>query len=139
MAAKAKKAAAKAPEQAPSVAAYLRALKHPLKLEIEAVRLIILGVSPGIGEGVKWNAPSFRTEKDWFATIHVKAKDSVQLILFVGVKKRPDFEPFTLADPKGLMKWLAEDRALVTLGAGRDIADNRKALEAIVRAWIKHL
>jgi hypothetical protein len=37
------------------------------------------------------------------------------------------------------VKWLAEDRALVTLGAGRDIADNRKALEAIVRSWIKQL
>ena len=135
----AKKAAAKAPEQAPSVAAYLRAFRHPLKLEIEATRLIILGVSPAIGDGVKWNAPSFRTEKDWFATLHVRTKESVQLILFVGVKKRPGFKPFMLSDPNGLVKWLAEDRALVTLGAGRDIPDNRKALEAIVLTWIKQL
>jgi len=27
----------------------------------------------------------------------------------------------------------------VTLGAGRDIAANRKALEVIVRAWVKHV
>jgi hypothetical protein len=37
------------------------------------------------------------------------------------------------------MKWLGADRAMVTLGAGRDIPANRKALEAIVRAWIKHV
>lgn len=113
--------------------------KHPLHKEMEATRLIILGVSPSITEGVKWNAPSFRTDKDWFATIHIREKKRVQLILFVGVKKRPDFKPFKLSDPNGLVKWLAEDRALVTLGAGRDIPDNRKALEAIVRSWIKHL
>jgi len=28
---------------------------------------------------------------------------------------------------------------MVTLGGGRDIPANRKALEAIVRAWIKQL
>ena len=140
MAAKAKKAPAKAPAtKASDVAAFMRTLKHPLKVKIEAVRHIILGVSPSISEGVKWNAPSFRTAKDWFATIHVRKKESVQVILFVGVKKRPDFQPFKLPDPDGLLKWLAEDRALVTLGAGGDIADNRKAFEAIVRAWISHL
>jgi uncharacterized protein YdhG (YjbR/CyaY superfamily) len=136
---KPKKAAAGVAKIDPAVADMLRTLRHPLKTEIEAVRLIILGVSHDIGEGVKWNAPSFRTPKDWFATIHVRSKESVQIILFVGVKKPPGFKPFKLADPNGLVKWLAEDRAMVTLGAGRDIPDNRKALETIVRAWIKHL
>ncbi len=137
MAVRGKKAATKARSAPSRDVADL--LDHPLKLEIEAVRRIILGVSPAISEGVKWNAPSFRTEKDWFATIHVRAKERVQLILFLGVKKRPDLKPFELPDPKGLVKWLAEDRVMVTLGAGRDIAGNRRALEAIVRAWIKHL
>lgn len=121
------------------VEAFLRTLKHPLQTEIEAVRLIILGVSPAISEGVKWNAPSFRTEKDWFATINVRSTKTVQLIVFLGVKKRTGLKPFKLTDPNGLVKWLADDRILVTLGAGRDIPANRKALEGIVRAWLKHL
>src|SRR5262245_25378593 len=95
---KPKKAPAGAPNLDPAVAAMLRTLRHPLKAEIEAVRLIILGANSGIGEGVKWNAPSFRTPKDWFATMHVRSKESVQLILFVGVKKRIGFKPFKLAD-----------------------------------------
>jgi hypothetical protein len=37
------------------------------------------------------------------------------------------------------MKWLGKDRAMVTLGAGRDIPANRAAFEAIVRAWLKAL
>jgi uncharacterized protein YdhG (YjbR/CyaY superfamily) len=121
------------------VEALVRGLKHPLKKEIEAVRLIILGASPAITDGVKWNAPSFRTNKDWFATINLRAKDSVQAILHRGAKARPDQKAFKLADPKGLITWLGEDRALVTLGAGGDIPQNRKALEAIVRAWIRHI
>lgn len=134
-----KKVAKKAVEADAAVGAYLKSLKHPLKKEIEAVRLIILGVTPAIGEGIKWNVPSFRTEKEWFATFNVRSKESVQLIFHLGAKTRPDLNAFKLADPKGLMKWLGKDRALVTLGAGRDISANRKALEAIVRAWIKLL
>ncbi len=123
----------------PAVVAYLRDLDHPLAKEIKAVRLIVLGVSATISEGIKWNVPSFRTEKEWFATFNARAKDSVQLIFHLGAKTRPDLKAFKLADPKGLVKWLGNDRALVTLGAGRDIPANRKALEAIVRAWIKHV
>jgi len=121
------------------VAAYLKALKHPLKKEIEAVRLIILAVSPGISEGIKWNVPSFRTEKEWFATFNVRSQDSLQLVFHLGAKKRESLKPFKIADPKGLVKWLGEDRVMVTLGAGRDIPANRKAFEAIVRAWIKQV
>jgi hypothetical protein len=121
------------------VESYLRGLKHPLKKEIEAVRLIIRGASPAVNEGIKWNVPSFRTEKDWFATLNVRAVENVQLIFHLGAKKRADLKTFSVADPKGLIAWLGKDRAMVTLGAGRDIAANRRALEAIVRAWIKHL
>jgi hypothetical protein len=122
-----------------AVAAYLRALKHPLKTEIEAVRGIILAASPAISEGIKWNVPSFRTEKEWFATFNVRSTESVQLIFHLGAKKRPDQKALKLADPNGLIKWLGPDRAMITLGAGRDIPANRKAFEAIVRAWIKHV
>ena len=132
-------ARAKSPAPDGGVEALLRDLEHPLKKEIEAARLIVLGVSPDISDGVKWNAPSFRTAKDWFGTVNLRAKESVQLILHLGAKARPDLKAFAVADPKGLMKWLGKDRAMVTLGAGRDIPANRKALEAIVRTWIKHV
>jgi hypothetical protein len=123
----------------PAVVAYLRDLDHPLTKEIRAVRLIVLGASATIREGIKWNVPSFRTEEEWFATFNVRAKDTVQLVFHLGAKIRPDQQALELADPRGLMKWLGKDRAMVTLGAGRDIPANRKALEAIVRAWIEYV
>jgi hypothetical protein len=130
----AKKAAAK-----PKDAERYDASAHPLHKEIEAVRRIMLGVSPAISEGIKWNAPSFRAEKEWFATVNLRSPETLQLIFHLGAKVRPDLKAFKVADPNGLMNWLGPDRAMVTLGAGRDIVANRKAFEAIVRAWIKHV
>lgn len=52
---------------------------------------------------------------------------------------RPDQKAFTTADSRGLTKWRGKDRAMVPLGAGRDILANRAAFEAIVKAWIKHV
>jgi hypothetical protein len=71
------KRSASAPE---SVDAFLASLEHPRKQEILALRQIILGADPGIAEGIKWNAPSFLTS-EYFATMHLRAKDGVQVIM----------------------------------------------------------
>jgi hypothetical protein len=115
----------------------MRGLDHPLKRDIETVRRIILNVDPGIGEAIKWNAPSFRTT-DFFATVNLRSSDSVQLIFHMGAKvKATATTGIDIADPAGLLKWLARDRCLVTLGVGKDIQARRAAFEAIVREWIQ--
>lgn len=134
-----KSASAAAPQTDPAVAAFLRDLDHPLKKEFEAVRRVILGVSPEIGEGIKWNVPSFRTPKEYFATLNVRSKETAQLVFHLGAKVRHDQKSMSIADPKLLMKWLAKDRCMITLGKGREIPANRAAFEAIVRAWIKYV
>ncbi len=125
----------------PAVAAYLRELKHPLKKEIEAVRQIILGVSPQISEGIKWNSPSFRT-KEWFATLNLRAQDGkerVWLILHLGAKVKDKAKPVKIADPAGLLKWLGKDRALATFTDAKDVQAKRSALQAILREWIRYV
>jgi uncharacterized protein YdhG (YjbR/CyaY superfamily) len=120
-----------------AVAAYMLASDHPLKRDLETVRRIILGVSPKISEEIKWKVPSFRTSKEFFATLHARSTESVQVILHLGAKVRPDQGLMSLADPKHLMKWLGKNRCLITLGKGPDIAKNRAAFVAIIRAWVK--
>jgi hypothetical protein len=66
---------ASAPE---NVETFLASLDHPFKQEILALRQIFLGADPSIAEGIKWNAPSFRTS-EYFATFHLRAKDGVQV------------------------------------------------------------
>jgi hypothetical protein len=120
----------------PAVAALLSKLDHPLKSEIETVRRIILGVSPTIHEGIKWNSLSFRTT-EYFATVNWRCRDSVQLVFHQGAKvKDNSTQGIQIDDPKGLIQWLAKERCLVTLGAGKEIQINRTALAGIVRQWI---
>jgi hypothetical protein len=134
---------AKKPAKAPvsgtsEVDDFMARLKHPLKAEIAMLRRIILGVSPEIGEAIKWNAPSFRTT-EFFATTNLRSVDQVQFIFHLGAKVRPNLKAMQIADPAGLVKWLAKDRCMVTVGAGQDIPANQAAFGSFVRQWIKHV
>jgi hypothetical protein len=123
----------------PQVLAFLQTLEHPLKAEIEAVRQMILGVDRSIAEGIKWNVPSFRTT-DYFATFNLRSKESVQLIFHTGAKiKESATKGVPVSDPEGLLKWLAKDRCLVTLGSRGEVETNRPAFQALVAEWIKAL
>lgn len=118
-----------------AVSDLLDGLDHPRRKQIDAVRRAILGADKSISEGVKWNAPSFRTT-EWFATVNLRSKGELQVILHLGAKVRAKQKRPDIADPKGLLKWLGDDRAMATLGDG---AADRKALAAIVREWIKYV
>jgi hypothetical protein len=97
----------------------------------------VLGASPEIADGVKWNSVSFR-KSDWFATVNLRSKDVVQLVFHTGAKVK-DNPKLEISDPAGLLLWLAKDRALVTLGSGKTMTANTKAFEAILKAWVKHV
>ena len=119
----------------PVVAAFIAELDHPMKAEIESVRALILGLGPQVGEGIKWKAPTFRTTDD-FATINLRSTNSLQVILHLGAKVRPDLQKPVIADPAGLLKWLGKDRCMATLGAGDALRANLPAFEAVLRQWI---
>lgn len=121
----------------PTVADFMRTLKHPLKKDFEAARRILLSVDPSIQEGIKWKAPSFRT-KDYFATLFLRSIDRVQFIFHFGAKVKDHSKAgVQVPDPAGLIEWLAKDRCIVTLGVGKELNANRAAFEAIVRRWIQ--
>ncbi|MES2696987.1 MAG: DUF1801 domain-containing protein [Verrucomicrobiota bacterium] len=125
-------------EDTEEVAAFMAALEHPLKTEIGAIRKIILGASPKIGEGIKWNAPSFRTV-EYFATFHLRSTKEVQLVFHLGAKKRAELPEIKLEAPEGMVRWLAKDRCLVTMGKGKEVEAKAAALRAWVRGWIEYV
>ena len=117
---------------------FMRKLDHPLKAELEAVRAIILGASPEISEGIKWNAPSFRL-KEYFATINIR-KEEVLVILHLGAKVKDNSAAgLKISDPTGLLEWLGKDRAAVKFRDMKAIKSSRAAFENIVRQWIAYL
>lgn len=129
------KAAAK--KTPPTVESLLGALEHPLKEEILALRTLILEADASISEEVKWNAPSFRTTEH-FATMHLRARGCVQLILHFGAKKR-DASGVIIEDPDRLLEWLGADRATVKFSDRQDLDAKRAAVAAIVRQWIRYV
>ena len=130
------KAHATAADTTRAVDAFMATLTHPCKVEIEALRHLILAADPSIAEGVKWNAPSFRTG-DYFATTHLRAKSGIALILHLGARARALPEGgVAIDDPAKLLTWLAKDRALIAVANAGDLADKAPALTAILRQWI---
>jgi hypothetical protein len=134
-----KKAGGRGAQTGEDVESFLAALDHPHKLEILALRRIILDADPGIAEGIKWNAPSFRTS-EWFATFHLRAKAGVQVILHFGAKVRDKSSArAAIADPESILTWLADDRASTTFRDLPDVEARQSAFAATIREWIRHV
>jgi len=127
------------PAAGQTVDAFLAALEHPYKAEIVRLRQFILAADPSIREGIKWNAPSFYTT-EYFATFHLRAKAGAQLILHLGAKVQATATTgIVIADPAGLLTWLAKDRATFTMPSVAAINAQQAALTALIQTWIGYV
>lgn len=116
---------------------FMAGLSHRYKAEIEALRQVILRADDSIAEGIKWNGPSFRTT-EYFATIHLRARKSVGLILHFGAKvRKAPVDGTKIPDPTSLLKWLGKDRAMVEFTDLDDVRARKAALQAVLRHWIR--
>jgi Domain of unknown function (DU1801) len=122
-----------------AVDAFMGTLEHPCKVGIESMRRLMLGVDPGIREGIKWNAPSFRTT-EYFATTNLRSKGGIGVILHLGarVRRRPA-GGVKIDDPKELLKWLGKDRAMVEFSSSADLEKKAAAFRAVLRQWIRYV
>jgi len=128
-----------APANTAEVDAFMAALEHPLKPAVQALRALILAADAGIDEGIKWNAPSFRTV-EWFATFHLRKPGEVQLVLHFGAKvSATSASGVSIADPDGLLAWRGKDRAIVSFASASEVAARAAALTAILRQWVVHV
>lgn len=126
-------------KQSEDVNTFLASLDHPFKPEVLALREVILGADPGIAEGIKWNAPSFRTSEH-FATMNLRAKDGVLVILHRGAKKRESPIPHAaISDPESLIEWLGDDRASAKFRDLEEIRARRSAFVNVIRQWIQYV
>ena len=114
---------------------FMTRLSHPQKAAIQALRLSVRSSHASIKEGIKWNAPSFRTT-EFFATTHLQAKTGIGLILHLGAKNRQGAE-VVIKDPAGLLTWLAKDRAMIRFADLYEVQPRKVALQRLVRQWIK--
>jgi hypothetical protein len=122
--------------QTEEVDQFIQTLDHPLKAEIEKVRAIVLGSNKQITEHIKWNAPSFCYKGEDRVTLKLHPQDRIQLIFHRGAKVK-ESKDFVFEDSTGLLKWITNDRAIVTLYAMKDLEANEAALTKVVDEWMK--
>ena len=95
-------------KHASDVDAFFSTLKHPHTDALRAVRQVILDADPKITEGIKWNVPSFQTT-EYFATLHVRTKKGIGVILHFGAKKRAGLTARAeIKDATSALAWLAD-------------------------------
>ena len=121
--------------RSPEVDAYMATLDHPLAAQVEQLRSAILGADSRVNESIKWNAPSFFID-DHFATFNLHRPDRVQIVLHAGAKVNPDATQFEIADPSGLLKWAALDRASVNFRSAKEVDEQSAAFVDVLRQWI---
>lgn len=123
----------------PGLDRFMAALEHPHKPLIEALRVFMRELDPSVGEGVKWNAPSFH-RGEWFATVHLRARNGVMLILHFGARSRPGFDARArIEDPQQLLHWLAADRAQLLLADADQLQRQQAALRDLLGQWLRLL
>ena len=110
-----------------SVDEYMRALDHPLRAEMQAVREIILGANGKIAERIKWKVPSFFYRSD-LAAFHPRTRDRLHLVMV--------FPHGLVDDPAGLLVGNYEGRRMVYFADMADVRAKQAALAAIVNAWV---
>ena len=109
------------------VNAYMKALEHPLKAEIEAVRTIILKASDKIAERVKWNAPSFYYKND-LVTFNQRTDKHVHLV----------FHHIAVASIQSpILEGEYKDRRMTYFKNMDAIKANKKELERIINELVK--
>lgn len=105
---------------------FFASLDHPKKQEMEAIRQIIMEVSPSITEEVKWGGPSFYYKSD-IATFSPRIKDQAVLVFHQGeiLTACAVLEPA----PKG--------KAYAKFSNIADVQAKNEDLKAVIREWIQ--
>ncbi|QEM09680.1 DUF1801 domain-containing protein [Mucilaginibacter rubeus] len=118
---------------------YMKKLDHPLKDVLEALRKIILSADSGIGEHIKWNAPSFlytgemrafdpKEYKRYVIVSNVFQKDCIRLVFPSGAK---------INDTSGLLSGdYADGRRLAFFHDMEEVAAKEEALKNAVKTWL---
>jgi hypothetical protein len=120
-----------------AVDAFMAALGHPQKALVASLRSTVMGADRRIAEGIKWNAPSFRLQ-EYFATVNLREKMGVGLILHLGAKVSASATSgIAVDDPAGLLRWLAPDRALLRFADQAEFEARRGDFIELLRRWIE--
>lgn len=120
----------------PEVTAFLDALDHPFRKEIEQLRQDILSADPDLTENIKWNGPNYSLGNNDRITMKIQPPKQVQLIFHRGAKNQALPKDKLIKDDSGLLTWKENDRAVASFKNMADIKNRKSDLTKIVKDWI---
>lgn len=118
------------------VTIFLDNLRHPLRQEIEQLRIEILHTDKGLTENIKWNAPNYCFENEDRITMKIHPQNAVHLIFHCGAKVRQSSKEKLIQDQSGLLQWKGNDRAIATFKNVEDIKNRQAEIRKVITDWI---
>ena len=115
---------------------FLDELNHPLRLEIEFLRQIILNSNNRLSENIKWNGPNYCFEEQDRITMKIHPTKQIQLIFHRGAKKLIQPKEKLIDDRSGLLVWKENDRAFASFKNLHAIKKGESDLERTINNWI---
>lgn len=118
------------------VTLFLDHLNHPLRSDIEALRLLMLSADDRLVEGIKWNAPNYSIGSEDRITMRIQPPRQIQVIFHRGAKKLDQPSTRIIEDNAGLLAWKENDRAVATFKTLTDMEKSRRDFIKIIQDWI---
>src|SRR5688572_11272448 len=91
------------------VTKFLDDLDHPLRNEIEQLRVLILSAENELVENTKWNAPNYSIDKKDRLTMKILPPNKLQLIFHRGAAVRTQPKDRLIKDESGILEWKEND------------------------------
>jgi uncharacterized protein YdhG (YjbR/CyaY superfamily) len=105
---------------------------------VAALLAAIIEACPGLGETIKWNAPTFCDDGKDRMTLMLHKKDRVGLILHTGARPKEDKKaPHLYADETGLLEWNSNIRATISFLGLDEFLSKRDLFKKAVKRWIE--
>jgi len=122
-----------------TVSQFLDELNHPLRKEIEQLRICILSADNRLSENIKWNGPNYCLDNEDRITMRIQplTTKQVQIIFHRGAKKQEPPKDKLIEDKSGLLMWKENDRAITTFENMAEVESRNVDLANIVTEWIK--
>lgn len=120
------------------VTAFVDALNHPLRKEIEQLRIAVLSANEHLAENIKWNGPNYCFNNEDIITMKIQplTTKQIQLIFHRGAKKQAQPATRLIEENTKLLMWKENDRAIATFKSMTDIENAKTNLVEIVQKWI---
>ena len=119
-----------------SVSAFLDALQHPRRAEIERLREIVLRARPDLEENIKWNAPNYHIMGQDRLTMKIQPPKSFVLLIFHCGASKQTPPARVISDESGLLEWRGNDRAMATFQNMEALENADRTLAKLVQDWI---